>query len=374
MKVQWFGRGITVFLLTLTAACVGSQKSSNPLSPSVAGPIAGVGITPPTVMGPGVDAEIDTTTQPITFRIGNASTTGVRPLSLAVEIAVDPGFANKVFTRSGIPQDGSGATNLTLPTALPSERKYYWHARAEDGANTGPFSATSAFTVYTPVIFGTPVLIAPIGDITTGTQQPSFVIANANRTGPAGVVFYQIEISRTSNFDQIVAAYQYPESPTRTELTVPVSLATGQYYWRVRAFTSGFTGPFSGGQSFRTPSVGGGGGGGPSNPGQPCGPPYPTTPIGILECRRSQYPTNWSDSDQVAFLRGSAKDFNSAGISGGPFGILLKPSGNNCDGYSCDIICAGNGSSQRQWDVLIDEKYVTFREVIDPRVRECEIQ
>jgi hypothetical protein len=53
-------------------------------------------------------------------------------------------------------------------------------------------------------------------------------------------------------------------------------------------------------------------------------------------------------------MRGVAKDLNAAGIAGGPYGILRKQSGFNCGGFSCDIICAGQGSSQRQYDVLID--------------------
>ena len=50
----------------------------------------------------------------------------------------------------------------------------------------------------------------------------------------------------------------------------------------------------------------------------------------------------------VDFLAQSAKDLTAAGINGAPFGILVKPGGYNCNGYSCDILCAGNGSSQRQ--------------------------
>jgi len=53
----------------------------------------------------------------------------------------------------------------------------------------------------------------------------------------------------------------------------------------------------------------------------------------------------------VAFLKGVAKDLNAAGISGGPFGILTKPSGNQCEGFSCDFICNPRGQG---WDVLID--------------------
>ena len=61
------------------------------------------------------------------------------------------------------------------------------------------------------------------------------------------------------------------------------------------------------------------------------------------------------DKGQILqFLRSVAQSLNRNGISGGPFGILRKETGNQCGGYSCDIICAGQGSSQRQYDVLGD--------------------
>ena len=91
--------------LLASAACVGSSKSSNPLSPVIAGPIPGVGITAPIVVAPGVDATVDTNTQPITLRVANAETNGVRPLSYRFEIASDPNFTNSVFSKAGVPQD-----------------------------------------------------------------------------------------------------------------------------------------------------------------------------------------------------------------------------------------------------------------------------
>jgi hypothetical protein len=80
----------------------------------------------------------------------------------------------------------------------------------------------------------------------------------------------------------------------------------------------------------------------------------------------------------VEFLRQVSRDLNRAGISGGPFGILVKPSGHNCHGYSCDIICSGNGGGQRQWDVIVDAggtSGITWSEVGPGlTVRPCEIQ
>src|SRR5712691_7286245 len=218
-------------LLVSAAACVGASKSENPLSPVIAGPIPGVGITAPTIVAPVTDAMVDTNTQPVTLQVGNASTNGVRPLSYRFEIATDPNFTNAVFTKDAVPQDASGRTSMTLPGPLTAERKYFWHARAEDGANTGPFGATSAFNVFTPVVFGTPTLVKPISNVTTSNQQPQFVVGNAAHTGPVGPIAYYIEISTSAGFNPIVASYSFPETASQTSITVPAALAAGQYYW-----------------------------------------------------------------------------------------------------------------------------------------------
>jgi hypothetical protein len=246
--------------LLLSGACVGTSKSSTPLSPAIAGPIAGVGISAPSVMAPPVDALINTNAQPITLQVGNAETSGVRPLFYRFEIAADPNFTSPVFNKEQVPQDPSGRTSMRLPGPLSPERKYFWRARAEDGANTGPYGATSAFNVYTPIVFGPPTLISPINGAATGTLQPLFLIGNAGHTGPVQVVYYQIEVSASAGFESLLNAWQFPESAGQTGLLAPVSLAPGTYYWRARATDGSNTGPYSGVQSFRTSGVGSGGG------------------------------------------------------------------------------------------------------------------
>ena len=80
----------------MLTACA-AEKSSNPLSPSVAGPIPGVAITTPTPMQPSNGSQIAVDQQPVTLAVNNASTSGVRPLSYVFEVATDVNFANKVF-------------------------------------------------------------------------------------------------------------------------------------------------------------------------------------------------------------------------------------------------------------------------------------
>jgi hypothetical protein len=61
-----------------------------------------------------------------------------------------------------------------------------------------------------------------------------------------------------------------------------------------------------------------------------------------------------SPGDVVNFLFASAQSLTRNGIAGAPFGVLRTSSGSSCNGYSCAIICSGQGNSQKQWDVLGD--------------------
>lgn len=75
--------------------------------------------------------------------------------------------------------------------------------------------------------------------------------------------------------------------------------------------------------------------------------------LAILTCERNKYDHMTADQE-TDFVRASAVAFRRSGIAGGPFGILRKTSGTNCNGYACDVLCAGQGESQVQWDVLTD--------------------
>jgi len=338
----------TLPLLVTIGACVGAEKSENVLAPTVAGPIPGVAITPPHAVNPAQGSSVAVDAQPLNLVLQNATTSGVRPLSYRFEVASDINFASKIFTREEIPPGGDGRTSVRLPDRLAPERTYYWRGRAEDGANSGPFSSPVTFNVFTPIVLGRPQAISPTG--TVDTLQPRFVIGRASRTGPVGRVAYVVQVADNEGFGSKIGVWAVNEGSGRTTLDAPVSLPSGkQLFWRTQAYEATTAGPWSDTLAFQVVGgIGGGGGGGGG-----CSP-APTSPLSILSCNRNQYGTPMSESQIVSLLRKTAKDFNAAGISGGPFGILRKDSGANCNGYSCDIICAGNGSSQKQWDVLID--------------------
>ena len=107
------------------------------------------------------------------------------------------------------------------------------------------------------------------------------------------------------------------------------------------------------------------------------GAPAGSTPAQIVAFHRNRYPTPMAPAQTVACLRAIAADLQAHNIAGGPFGILVKTAGSNCAGYSCDIICSGQGQQQRQWDVFVDSGGASspvWSEVGAPvTVRPCEL-
>ena len=90
---------------------------------------------------------------------------------------------------------GNGRTSYRLPAPLGAGYTYYWRTRAADGANTGPYSPVSNFTVVPPVVIDAPVAISPSGKITT--NKPEFKVTNGAISGTTGVA-YRFEVSQAA--------------------------------------------------------------------------------------------------------------------------------------------------------------------------------
>jgi hypothetical protein len=235
-------------------ACEAS-KSSNPLSPSVAGPIPGINITAPSTVDPQNGVKIAMDKQPVTLSVSNAGSNGPRPLNYLFEVATDANFNTKVFTRDGIAPGTNGKTTLTLPDPLATGRTYFWRTRAQDGANTGPYSAVVSFSVFTPIVISAPVLASPAAGATVDSIRPSFGVTDAVRTGPAGAISYLIEVADTDSFANKIT-WSAPEQATKTTLNTPSDLLYAKtYFWHVRAYDPTTLGPFSETRAFTTPAA-----------------------------------------------------------------------------------------------------------------------
>jgi hypothetical protein len=102
MTTNWTATAALCAAFTIALAGCEAKKSTNPLSPSVAGPIAGVNITAPRLLEPLQGFKIKESQQPIKLVIENATTNGVRTVTYMFEVASDADFNNKVYARSGV--------------------------------------------------------------------------------------------------------------------------------------------------------------------------------------------------------------------------------------------------------------------------------
>src|SRR5262245_10578409 len=262
--------GVCTAVVALTAC--ETSKSSNPLSPSVAGPIPGVEISAPKILEPAAGTKIAVDKQPVTLLIENAATNGVRPLYYTFEVATDSNFSNKVFSREQVAPGDAGRTSLRLPDPLQTGRTYYWRARAADGANTGANAPATSFDIFTPIVIQAPGLVSPSPNAIVAGLRPDFKINNAPRSGPVGNITYLIEVSDTFTFANKVASWTAAEQPGQTTLSLTTDLAYNKvYYWHVRAFDPTTNGPFSDVNAFQTP---------PEPPPTPVPGPAPGAPSG----------------------------------------------------------------------------------------------
>jgi hypothetical protein len=378
--VTTFTRLAGVATFAVGAVACETEKSLTPTSPNVAGPIAGVSITAPAPVWPANGMEV-LNTEPLRLVFGNANSNSERKFWYVVELAADAGFNTRLYTAPRVDPAAGQQTTVTVDAKLGAEATYYWRVKADDGANASAYSSTAHFDIVVPVVIDAPTPRSPINGETTANGTPELVVNNGRVEGRAGDVTYVFEVANDQAFSSIASIALVGRSPGSTTNTHPSApLPTGKtLFWRVTATNGRITSPPSVVQSFKTPAAAPGPGPGPGP-----GPLPPSgncatlnTPEAILHCNRARY-SSMGPAEIVEFLRQVARDLNKAGIAGGPYGILVKTSGSNCFGYSCDIICSGQGGGQRQFDVLIDAggaNGITWHEVGPGQtVRPCEIQ
>lgn len=366
-----------VAVVAVAAAACETQKSRTPTSPNVAGPIAGVNISTPAPVWPANGTEV-LNTEPLRLVFGNANSNSERKFWYVVELAADAGFNTKLYTAPRVEPAAGQQTTLTVDAKLGAEATYYWRVKADDGANASEYSSVAHFDIVIPVVIDPPSPRSPINGETTANGTPELVVDNGRVEGRAGDVTYVYEVASDANFSNMVSLALVGRSSGSTTTHPAAPLPSGAtLFWRVTATNGKLTSAPSAVQSFKTPAAPGPGPGPGPGPVPPAGDCWQAgSPEAIVSCNRSRY-GHLGMGDVPEFLRQVARDLNRAGIPGGPFGVLIKTSGTNCGGLSCDIICSGQGSAQRQWDVLLDAgntSGVTWHEVSGIAVRPCEIQ
>lgn len=245
--------------LALGGVACDSERSSNPLSPQIAGPLANVTITTPAAVQPVNGLLIAGTDQPVTLSFASAASNSVRPFTYEVQVATDTAFAQIVVSVTGIEPNASGQVVVQLTQTLEPEQVYHWRTRALDGANTGAFSESAMFEIYTPVVIAAPVINAPTGGQTIAANAPNLVALEAEITGPAEDIKYRFELATDAGFGSVSAVLTVPLPGGINSISVtPGALPYDQvFHWRVRvsaqARNGEVIGPWSDVASFRTP-------------------------------------------------------------------------------------------------------------------------
>jgi hypothetical protein len=243
-------RGLAALVAVICVVGCEAAKSANPTAPSVAGPIPGVNITAPRALEPFAGSKLTFTGEPPTLLIENAGTSGVRSLLLELDVATDASFAQLVHHNDSITLGDGGRTTYRLPEALPAGYTYYWRTKANDGANSGPYSEAVSFSVIPPVVINAPAAVAPSGKI--NTNNPDFRVTNGAISGTSGVG-YRFEVSKSADFNQIAAVVTVPVNGTGSTLMSLGSLPySTTYYWRVKGSDGAQESNYSNTLSFTT--------------------------------------------------------------------------------------------------------------------------
>ncbi len=261
-------RGLIAFAATLCLGGCEAAKSANPTAPSVAGPIPGVSITAPKPLEPGAGTTMTFGAEPPTLLIENAGSSGVRALWLQVDVSTDPSFQQIVHQADRVTPGDGGRTAYRLPEPLGAGYTYYWRSRAQDGANVGPYSAVSSFTVVPPVVMDPPTPTAPTG--TLSTNKPEFKVTNGTISGTTGVV-YRFQIASSPDMGNVTALVTAAPGNGTTTMTLGELPYNTTYYWRVFATDGNTQSAYSSTLSFRTPAP-------PAPTPAPSPTPGPSTP------------------------------------------------------------------------------------------------
>jgi hypothetical protein len=230
------------------AAC---SKTSGPTQPSTTARASADGaatssVTVPRPVSPASGATIRNTDQPVTLVVANAVVTQSAAATYTFEVSTDSTFSSKAYSKSGVASGGNGQTSLTIDK-IPAGTNYFWHARAEGGGTTGPFSAARPFTIGPAIVIDSATLVSPISGAGTGSR-PTFTVTNAARSGPVGALSYKFELAASSGFNPVLLSGTVNEGVSRTSFTPSTDLpAETTLFWRVTVsdVANGVSGPTS---------------------------------------------------------------------------------------------------------------------------------
>ena len=212
----------------------------------------GVSMVAAQPVSPADGVRISFYSQPLALVVANPVSSATVPLTLRFEIATRTDFANTIEARNVTPGPDN-RTSITVAHLEPS-KTYFWRVKTMRGAETTSESTIFMLSIGPAVVIDPPELIAP-ASASIQPRRPTFVIRDAERSGPAGEITYLFEIASEPSFASVLSSQVVSEASGTTVFTPSFDLPSGgTFYWRVRASetTIGVASEYSSTRSFRT--------------------------------------------------------------------------------------------------------------------------
>jgi hypothetical protein len=125
--------------------------------------------------------------------------------------------------------------------------------KANDGANSGPYSEAVSFSVVPPAVIDAPTATTPAGRI--NSNNPDFIVRNGAISGTSGVG-YRFEVSRNADFTQMVAVVTVPVNGNgQTVMSLGSLPYDSTFFWRAKGSDGTKESGYSNTLSFTTMSA-----------------------------------------------------------------------------------------------------------------------
>lgn len=192
-----------------------------------------------------------------------------------------------------------------------------------------------------------PSAVAPGDGSQLDTRQPTLIVSNPTAPNAPAATLRLRFVVQDEGGTRLHDSGPLALGEGTTRYTLPNELEAGRTYrWYSEVSWNDTIGAASATRSFSTPSA--------STQAPVTGDNCQGGALEIVTCQRDRRSGFMGSAEFIVFLNATVRNLNANGIPGAPFGLLRKNVGHQCEGYSCDVICSGQGGGQLQWDIVHD--------------------
>ncbi len=176
-----------------------------------------------------------------TLVVTNSTDVDGQPLTYEFQVDTSPVFGS---AQTNLVFGGANGTISFTTAPLAEDTRYYWRARATDGAASSDWVAASFLVNETNSAPTAPTPIDPVGDLVPEDGLPTLTVLNAT-DAEGDALYYEFEITDDAG-TVLETGTAVPEGSNGiTTFTVTARLGGGLKRWRARATDGATPGPWS---------------------------------------------------------------------------------------------------------------------------------